>query len=192
MIIAVGSRNPCKVIAVKRVFEKFYREVLVKSVPVKPSVPPQPLSLLETIKGAVERGYKAILRIKGATYGIGIEAGLMRIPYTISGYFDFQLCAIIDKDMKVTIGSSSAFEFPPEVINKLIRNEATESEELFEKLTGIRNIGDKTGAVGFLTRGLVDREKLSEQSIISALIPRLNSDIYGEKWPKVNDILSSL
>ena len=190
MIVAVGSRNPSKVKAVEEVFKRFFHEVTVKSVPVRLSVSPQPISLMETIKGAVERAYQAILKIKDSKYGVGIEAGLMHVPYTVSGFFDFQLCAIVDKDLRFTIGSSSAFEFPPEVIDKVLRREVSESETVFEEITGISGIGDKMGAVGFLTKGLVERRKLSEQAVTSALIPRINQTLYDKPWPKVWEVLN--
>ncbi len=189
MIIAIGSKNPSKIKAVEKVFKKFFGKTVIKSVEVRLSVPPQPLKLIDTIKGAVERAYKSLLEVKGAEFGVGIEAGLTRIPYTISGYFDFQLCSIVDRSLKVTIGSSSAFEFPPQVIRKVVRGEVTESEEVFEEITGIKNIGNKIGAIGYLSKGYVEREELSTQAVISALIPRLNKELYIGKWPNVFEIL---
>ena len=38
---------------------------------------------------------------------------------------------------------------------------------------GNTDIGKKQGAVGLLSKGLIDRKTLTEQSVIAAMIPRL-------------------
>jgi non-canonical (house-cleaning) NTP pyrophosphatase len=42
-----------------------------------------------------------------------------------------------------------------------------------QKIYGIPEIGKKQGAIGLLSKGLIDRKTLTEQSVISALIPRM-------------------
>ena len=44
-------------------------------------------------------------------------------------------------------------------------------------------------ALSFLTKGAVMRSDLSEQCVISALIPRINKDLYRRRWPKVSEII---
>lgn len=189
--VAVGSRNPVKVKAVETVFSKFFHRVSVISVDVRTSVFPQPIGLDETIRGALERAFHAIQLVKDADYGVGIEAGLMDFKHAITGYLDLQVCAIVDRSERFTLGTSSAFEFPPEVVGKVIRGEARESEEVFEEITGIKDIGSKTGAIGFLTKGEVTRLDLTVQSVIAALVPRINLELYEARpWPKVSDVLS--
>ena len=48
-----------------------------------------------------------------------------------------------------------------------------------EELSGIKRIGELQGAIGWLTRGIVDRHEISVQAVIMALIPRLNPSLYG-------------
>ena len=192
MIIAVGSTNPVKVNAVKKAFTRYFGKIEVVSIKVKTTVPPQPITIEETIRGAVERGYNALRTIKNATYGVGIEAGFIRVPFTITGFFDLQLCAIVDKDSRVTLGASAAFEFPLEAVEKVLKGEVKESEEVIEKIAGIKSIGDKIGAIGYLSKGFMLREDLGIQAVTSALIPRLNKELYQKEWPKVGSILKSL
>jgi len=53
-----------------------------------------------------------------------------------------------------------------------------------EALTGIERIGHKMGAIGFLSRGLLDRAQLTEQAVLMALLPRLRPDLYqGDEFP---------
>ena len=192
MIIAVGSTNPVKVNAVKKAFARYFGEIEVVSIRVRTTVSPQPITIEETIKGAVERGYNALKMVKNATYGVGIEAGFIRVPFTITGFFDLQLCAIVDEDNRVTLGASAAFEFPLEAVEKVLKGEVKESEEVMEKIAGIKSIGDKIGAIGYLSKGFMLREDLGIQAVTSALIPRLNKELYQKVWPKVGDILKSL
>ena len=44
------------------------------------------------------------------------------------------------------------------------------------EIYGDTDIGKKQGAVGLLSKGLIDREKLTEQAVIAAMIPRLWDD----------------
>ena len=95
MMVGVGSMNEVKIEAVRICFEKFFGGVDI--VPVSVEVPPQPIGFEETLRGAVIRALKA-LDGADADLGVGIEAGLIRIPHTITGYADQHICAIIDAD----------------------------------------------------------------------------------------------
>ncbi|MFX1362704.1 MAG: DUF84 family protein, partial [Promethearchaeota archaeon] len=50
--------------------------------------------------------------------------------------------------------------------------------EAMENLTGIKDIGKRKGAVGHLTQGILLRKELTEQSILMAMIPRINRELY--------------
>ncbi len=186
MIVALGSLNEIKIKAAEICFKRFFREAVIKAVSI--DVPPQPIGLEETLRGAVLRGYEAMKRYQ-ADLGVGVEAGLIKSPYSITGYVDQHICAIIDQEERVTVGSSMTLEFPEEVIDKIMRGEACEAEEVMEEISGIREIGRKKGAVGYLTRNYVQRLDLCVQAITSALIPRINPELYPSRWPKLEDLL---
>lgn len=190
MIVAVGSKNPCKVEAVREAFERIYGGVTIKSLKVETK--PQPIGVKETIRGAVKRGVKALELTPDATYGVGIEAGLIKVPYTITGYFSTQICAIVDRELRVTLGSSSGFEFPVKAVEAVKEGEALEVEEVIEEITGVKAIGEKIGAIGFLSRNNIDRRTLSIESVICALIPRINKGLYSNSWPSAREILLNL
>ena len=171
MIIGVGSCNPVKVLAVKTVFNKIFgKNIFVKNIGVKTSIGPQPMSLNEIIIGGIERALKS-LEYFDADYGVGIEAGFYRVPATITGFLEQQICVIVDRKYRMTIGGSSSFEFPPIVLKKIFSKEIREAEEEIVRITGINRIGEKRGAIGFLTKNLITRLDLSIQSILTALIP---------------------
>jgi len=184
--VSVGSRNPVKVEAVRRCFSLFFDDFLVESIDVH-SIP-QPIGYLETIKYAVSRSLQAISS-GDYDYGVGIEAGLVEAPWSITGYMDKHLCAIIDRSHLVTIGVSMGFEFPVEVVKGVVSKKYTEAEQIIEERSGIKDIGNTIGAVGYLTREKIARIDLCMQSVLSALIPRLNISYYNVKWPTAEEIL---
>ncbi len=188
MRISVGSENPIKVEAVEKSFRLFFTDIVVESLAVK-SIP-QPIGYNETIRYAVLRGLQAVSS-GDYDYGVGIEAGLIKMPWSITGYMDKHICAIVDRRHLVTIGVSMGFELPIKVIYGVFSRKCVESEEIVEKISGIRNIGNSIGAVGYLTKQKVLRIDLCIQSVLSALIPRINTSHYNDKWPTAEEILST-
>ncbi len=178
-LIAVGSENPVKVDAVRRVMKKLVGRVKVVSVKVDPMIPRQPIDVEQTLKGAINRA-TAALRQTEATLGVGIEAGLIRVPATRTGYMDVQYCAIIDKEEWLTIGCGPGFEYPPSVIRSVLEK-GIEVGEVMSRIAGIENIGRKQGAIGYLTHGIMDRRRLTEIAVIMAMIPRINRELYFSK-----------
>lgn len=83
-----------------------------------------------------------------ANLGVGIEAGLIKIPYTITRYVDQHVCAIVDVEDKVTLGFSMSFEFPAIVIKRILERQTRKAEDVMEVISGIKEIGRKSGAVG--------------------------------------------
>jgi len=173
MLIAVGSKNPVKVRATKNVLEKIYEHVEVTGIDVGSEVPDQPFGIDETIKGAINRAKNAYS--DEFDLGVGIESGLMETPDSITGYIDLQWCAIFD-GQTITLGVSAGFEYPPEVIEEVLRGK--EVGDVMDKVTGVDNLGQKTGAVSYLSKGLLDRTENTEQCVLTAMIPRMNEGIY--------------
>jgi inosine/xanthosine triphosphatase len=171
MKIAVGSRNPVKVKAVENTFSRLYGIVEVVGVPARSGVPAQPFGE-ETITGAINRAKSAYAAEK-FDYGVGIEAGLFRVgEFTI----DLQYCAIYDGSW-LTLGCGSGFEYPSIVLDEVLSGK--EVGDVMSGVTGIENLGEKEGAIGFLSKGMLTRTRLTEQSVFMALIPRLNPHMYG-------------
>ena len=188
--VAVGSSNPAKIKAVESALKKLKIKASVRSCLVKTTVGPQPLSLKETLRGALERAHNA-RALLSTDLGVGLESGIVSFPATISGYLNFQICAIIDRDGRVTLGTSPGFEFPTQAVRKVISGEVAEFEVLMEKISGEKRIGEKYGAIGFLTRNVVTRQDLGEHAVIMALIPRLNPELYSEP-PSLEEVLKEI
>lgn len=162
--ISVGSLNRVKVEAVRNVMERIYGEVRITAVDAKSGVPDQPFGE-QTRQGAENRARGAL---GDHQMSVGIEAGVFEFP---DGLYDIQHCCILSKDGRITYGQGSGFRYPDDVAG-LVRSGSTVGDA-FDTLFGSEGIGKKAGAVGMLSRGLLDRLSLTEQSVTAAMIPRI-------------------
>lgn len=164
MDIAVGSLNQVKVSAVRSVMERVYGEVRITAVDVPSGVPPQPFGD-QTHEGSRNR---ALAALGDHDMAVGIEAGVFEM---LDGLYDIQHCTIVDRDGKETYGQGSGFRYP-DAIAELVRGGMTVGDAVHEHY-GSTDIGKKQGAVGLLSKGLLDRKSLTEQSVTAAMIPRI-------------------
>jgi len=172
MRIAVGSSNRIKIEATKEAFEHFYKNVVVISVGITNNLQAQPITLHGTVNGAVTRARKAIEKITDADLGVGIEAGLMEIP-DINTHLNVQFAAIVDRNNKLTIGSSPGFQLPDDVA-KMVLIERIEVDKAVEFLFGIKDIGEKRGIIDLMTKGAMSRKELITNALIMAVAPRIS------------------
>jgi inosine/xanthosine triphosphatase len=169
--VRVGSTNPVKVKAVRDVLSRFYDALEVEGVAVASGVPEQPRGK-EVLRGAVERAKAA--RGEG-DLGIGIEAGVFRLGEE-EATLDVQYCAMADATGWVTVGHGSGFAYPPEVVADLEAGRTV--SEAMERVTGLSNIGQGTGAIGYLTGGVLERRELTAQAVMAAFVPRVRPELY--------------
>jgi inosine/xanthosine triphosphatase len=159
MKIAIGTKNPTKVNAVKKVFgDTFtYVEVAVQS-----GVSPQPFSDEETIQGAVNRA-RAAVKETGADIGIGLEGGVQETPH---GLF---LCnwgsLVTSKDLEPILGGGARIRLP-EAVAGMLRHDKKELAEAMEFYTNQKNIRKKEGAIGIFTNGNLDRTAMFYQVVL--------------------------
>ncbi|NPA23284.1 MAG: inosine/xanthosine triphosphatase [Crenarchaeota archaeon] len=168
--VVVGSKNPSKIEGVKRAYETFNIETEIVPVEAESRVSRQPRSLDETVRGALNRALSAREKIDGDEY-VGVESGLMHIPY-IDRIVDVTVAVICDRQLRITVGLSPAFEVPPDFVRRLY-GEDLELEDLVVQITGIENIGEKGGFISFLTNGRYERSELVRQAVLMALTPRV-------------------
>src|SRR5437867_5651956 len=171
--VNVGSTNPVKVRAVANAFERVFSKFppRVKAVAVTSKVPEQPFEAA-AIEGAMNRAREAL---KEADYGVGIEAGLFWNEQ-VRDFLDVQYCAIVDKRGRVTLGHGAGFEYPPFVVERVKAGRTV--GDAMDELTGKKDIGTTTGAIGFLTEGRMDRTRLTEDAVLMAMVPRIRKDLY--------------
>lgn len=170
MKIQVGTTNIIKLDAVREILQEYpeLKDAEVFGVSVESEVSDQPMSLDETINGAMNRARSAFV---DCDYSIGLESGLMPVPNSKTGYMDFSACAIYDgKDFH--LGLSSAWEFPDKRITDLIVNDGLDMSQAINKagMTNNPKIGASEGAIGILTKNRLTRKEYTKQSLRTALI----------------------
>ena len=98
MKIIVGSKNKAKVGAVDEIVREYphlaHAEVI--GCEVSSEISAQPMSLEEIIRGAKNRARNSFSIGENCDYGIGLESGLMDVPYTKTGHMNVCACAIYD------------------------------------------------------------------------------------------------
>lgn len=88
-------------------------EYIVASCDVSSGIPEQPLDEKTTMTGAMNRAHRALEAEPGSNYGVGMEAGLVRIED--SGYFLVCVCALAKKNGAVHVGISGKTPLPKKV-----------------------------------------------------------------------------
>jgi len=160
--IAVGSINPVKTEAVRSVMERIYGDVRITPVKASSGVPEQPWGE-ETLRGAVNRAKAAI---GGHDMAVGIEAGVFEM---YDGIYDIQHCAVLDRNGNMTVGMGPGFRYPDDVA-ELLRKGLTVGDAM--KRLYPNHSGRGEGAIGLLSKGLIDRKSLTEQAVMAAMVVR--------------------
>lgn len=171
--IAVGSKNPVKVAAVKKVCRKIWPQAKVVSLEVNSGVKVQPLSDAEAIKGAKNRA-RAVLKAAKADLGFGLEGNVVEIS---AGMFVTGWAAAIDQRGRIGLGSSGRLLLPKKVAQKI--KKGGELGPVIDEFFGGKNLKQKTGAAGILTGNLITRQLTFEIAIIFALAKFLKPKYYS-------------
>ncbi len=174
--VLVGSQNPVKVDAVRETFLKFFEDVEVTAIRVDSGVPDQPKGE-EILRGCENRTLE-LKKINekdklGADFFVGMEAGITNLP---PRWFNFSGACILDKNGKTGYGTSPFFELPGGVIKKLL--EGAELGDVADELTGGHNTKQKGGIIGHFTKGVMDRKNYVAHSLVIALVPFLNRELF--------------
>jgi len=180
MKINIGTKNKAKIDALKEILEGYPdftgAEVFCRDV--STGVSEQPKSLQETIEGAMQRAKNSF---DDCDFSVGLESGIMPVPYTKTGYMDTTACAIFD-GKNFHLGLSSCFEYPPKVLEYILKNNKDASTAFRELgMTDEPYIGWGNGIIGVLTKDRLDRKEYTKEAIRTALIHLENKELYGNK-----------
>ncbi len=176
MLVCVGSENRSKLKGVERAYKLFVRELQVVGLKISSEVTPQPLDLETVFRGALIRARKSLELTSSAEHGVGIEAGLFNLHGT---WFDVHVAVIADRCGLITYGLSPAFEVPSRFVKELLGGGANELEMLVDNYFKTKSIGEYGGFIKLLTNGHVLRDDLVFYSVLMALVPRVNKDLYS-------------
>jgi inosine/xanthosine triphosphatase len=171
--LCVGTLNPAKIKGVVSAFENYFKVVDVKGFKVETGLPPQPIGLDYVVRGAELRARGAMK--EGCDFSVGVEAGFYELN---SVFYDVEASYVISKEHGESLGFSPSFPIPKWFVDEIKRGRFRELEEIVDYLFSTENIGDKTGFISILTKGVVVRSELSKLATLMALTRILNKELY--------------
>ncbi|MEK6842329.1 MAG: DUF84 family protein, partial [Nanoarchaeota archaeon] len=134
----------------------------------------QPKGIEEIVAGAKKRAENSFMI---CDYSIGLESGLIQIPYF--KFADFAVCSVYD-GQNFHYGFSEGFVIPPNLA-KLINEEGLDLSQAAKKagMTTSEKIGNEKGVIGILTNGRYVRGDQIKSALKMALIALENPEFYG-------------
>jgi inosine/xanthosine triphosphatase len=175
VLVAIGSTNAAKIEGTSRVFAKLIPSAEVRPVDTSTVTRTQPIGLDQILHGAIDRAQFA-LSATNADLGVGVEAGIFTLAPD-AGHLNLQLAAIVDRDGRLSVGSSAGFPLPPLIVEKMLE-EGKELDRYSRELTGV-HVREEDGIVYHLSKGSMSRVDMTEQCVAMALVPWLNRELYG-------------
>ncbi len=102
----------------------------------------------------------------------------MKVPGTKTWYMNICSCSIFDGKSH-SLGLSSAFEYPKEIVSLVIEDGLEIDEAMLKtKLTENKRIGYSGGTIGLLTKGRLPRKDYVKQAVMMALIHLENKELF--------------
>jgi len=170
--VAVGSKNPVKIAAIKTSFEKYFGHVNVTGFDAPSGVHDQPTGN-DTFIGAENRVKYLMHELSaGYDYYASVEGG---IHFLYDRWFAFGAVCIGDPSGNIGFGTSPNFELPRSISDELLLGK--ELGQVIDELEGNKNTKHKGGAIGHLTGGILNRQELYESGVLCALI-RFNHKLF--------------
>jgi inosine/xanthosine triphosphatase len=179
MKIVVASQNPVKVQAVRDGFARMFpgQDFEIATVSVPSGVSVQPGTDAETLQGALNRARNAAQAHPQADYWVGVEGGNDQDDEVFPGEMYTFAWIVVLSPYRLGKGRTGAFYLPAAVAD-LVR-QGYELGEADDIVFGRSNSKQQNGAIGLLTRDVIDRAALYEPAVVFALIPFVNPDLYS-------------
>ncbi|MEX2356055.1 MAG: YbgC/FadM family acyl-CoA thioesterase [Thermaerobacterales bacterium] len=173
--VAVVSTNPAKVHAVKSMLQRSGAAVRVRPVSSPVTGPAQPVGDQAILAGAQARA-EAGLNTPPADGGrpdlaVGMESGIVEWAgdVYVTGW-----CVILDQQGRRGLARSAQLRLPAPIGRRALAGERLSA--LIDAARGRPGSGAESGAMGFLTRGLFDRQEAWEGAVAFSLAPFLAPD----------------
>lgn len=175
--VAVASTNPVKLNAVRRGFARVFPDQQFEFIliPSQSGVSSQPMSDKETLQGALNRVEFVRQSAPEADFWVGLEGGAEEMD---GRFFAFAWIVICGRD-RMGKSRTASHELPDEIC-RLIRS-GLELGDANDQFYNRKNSKQLNGSIGILTGDLYTRTTLYEQSVVFALIPFKNAEIYVRK-----------
>ncbi|UCG01051.1 MAG: DUF84 family protein [Candidatus Heimdallarchaeota archaeon] len=175
--VLVVSVNPVKIRAVQEAFSSFYVKSVISNIETSeidltgdhPKA--QPLGEGQTYEASRWRVKSARNHKPGFDFYVGIEGGIVLTSYNNPRIIVY---SSVSNHSFIETVRGCEIPLPQKLYKKLINSQDLELGDIMTDISGISNIKQKEGAVGFFTRNVVTRFDILKQSVMMALIPFLN------------------
>ena len=176
MKILVGTKNPVKISSVEEALKNYFDNIEIIGIEVESGVSVQPIND-ETFTGAQNRALRLSelnnTQKLRANLFVGIEGGITK---QFDRWFAFGCMCIIDNNGRIGFGTSPHFELPQSVVEKL--TQGIELGDVMDEIMNEQNTKQKHGAIGFFTKGVMNRKELYIEGLKVAIIPFLHKEMY--------------
>lgn len=163
-LAAVGSTNPTKTRAVENVLRGLYPNVEIIAQEVPSGISIQPIGDEETRRGALNRA-RAVLDLTDAEWGFGLEGGIVETEF---GVMTNAWCVVVARDGRIGVGGSANMLLPDAIAQRVLRD-GFELGHAMDEYAQTQDVKRGKGAIGILTRGLLDRQGAYEYIVKLAL-----------------------
>lgn len=173
--VVVASTNPVKINCVAQALSEVFPEEFfdVNGHKAPSGVSDQPMTNEETLIGAENRSDYIKQQFPEADFWVGIEGGIQEED----GMMDAFAWVVIKSANQKGIARTATFSLPPKVA-ELVK-EGVELGHADDIVFGRNNSKQQDGAVGLLTRGLINRTEYYKHAMIMALIPFNHPELYS-------------
>ncbi len=172
--IIIASKNPVKINATEAAFNKMFPDGTFEAegVSAASGVSDQPKSDAEAFQGALNRAENAS-HMADADFWVGIEGGVEKKDSDMEA---FAWVVVKSKNGKIGKGRTGTFFLPPKVAELI--EQGMELGEADDEVFKRENSKQKNGAIGILTGDIIDRTRYYTETIVLALIPFKNEELY--------------
>jgi len=172
--VVLASQNPVKIQSVKTAFSKIFQtEIQVSGLKIKLDIPDQPMSDGDTLRCATLRAEAAKTNAPEANFWVGIEGG---VDFRNGEAEAFGWVVVLSSVQKGQ-ARSATFTLPP-LVARLLKS-GKELGAINDDIFQTHNSKQSGGAVGLLTKNILQRDELYQQAVLLALIPFLNPQLYN-------------
>lgn len=179
--MAVTSKNPVKLEAVKRAFQEYFPDQKIEftTIGVESGVSDQPMSAEETAKGACRRVSNAVA--DDTDFIVGIEGGLNFISIDEHEHaFEQTWACVLDRKTGISeLGSGPAYPVPPNVIRQI--HAGKNLSEAMAAEYGTEELGTHDGYNGWLSGNKLDRIEASRIGVFLALCGLMKEEYQNGK-----------
>ena len=174
----VASTNPVKIKATREAFQPFFPSLVIKSSEIILSTTNniQPIGEEETRKHSRLRVLQAKKLHPGYDYYVGIEGGIVKLK---SGEPRIVVYSSISNNENIETIRGCEIPLPADWYFSLNKDEFRELGDIVSQVSGVENIKQKQGAVGYFTNNHVTRFDILKQSVVMALVPFVNNKLFN-------------